>query len=510
MKTLAPSPQPDAPLLELRGIEKRFHGVSALRQMSLVVRRGTVHVVCGENGAGKSTLMKIINGIYRPDAGDMLIDGQKVEIDGPIEARAHGISMVSQELNYIPEMTVEQFMVLGEEPLNRFGGIDWKAIRGKTVALLEREGLSYRPDGKLKDLSVADIQMLEILKAVSQDSNIIILDEPTSAITSKEVDQLFAKIAELRAKGAGILYISHRLDELFRIADDISVIRDGSYVGTEPAAELDVDTVIQLMVGRPLNNVFPPKPGHAIGDVMLQVDGLNDVARKFSDIAFNVRRGEIVGFAGLMGAGRTEVARAIFGLDAVESGSIKVDGRPVKVRSVPEAMRQGIGMVSEDRKRYGIVPVRSVRENTGLAALERFFRRGRLHRSEERRQLGSITQRMRVKTASDELPIEALSGGNQQKVMLAKWMLLDPRILILDEPTRGVDVGAKYEIYKIIYELAAEGKAVLVISSELPELLAICDRIYVMGHGEIAGELQADEFSQERVMRLAAVGGTVQ
>jgi inositol transport system ATP-binding protein len=495
-------------LLELRGIEKRFSGVPALRQMNLVVRRGTVHVVCGENGAGKSTLMKIINGIHQPDAGDILINGQKVEIDGPIAARALGVSMVSQELNYIPEMTIEQTLFLGEEPRTRFGSIDWKAIRRRTVELLEREGLRYRPDDKLKDLSVADIQMLEILKAVSQEASIIILDEPTSAITSKEVDILFAKVEQLRAKGTGIIYISHRLDELFRIADEISVIRDGSHVRTQPASELNVDTVIQLMVGRPLDNVFPPKPMHEIGAVALEVDGLRDAAGKFSQVSFNVRRGEIVGFAGLMGAGRTEVARAIFGLDPIAGGRIRIDGEETRIRSVGEAMRQGVVMLSEDRKRYGIVPVRSVRENTGLASLERFFRGGRLHRSVEKELLGSITRRMRVKASSDELPIAALSGGNQQKVMLAKWMLRDPRIMILDEPTRGVDVGAKYEIYKIIYELATEGKAVLMISSELPELLAICDRVYVMAHGAITGELQATEFSQERVMRLAALGET--
>ena len=500
----------EAPLLELRKIGKCFSGVPALRQMNLVIRRGSVHVVCGENGAGKSTMMKIINGIYQPDAGEILVEGHRVEIAGPIQARALGISMVSQELNYIPEMTVEQALFLGEEPRNRIGGVDWKTIRRRTVELLEREGLHYRADDKLKDLSVADIQMLEILKAVSQEARIIILDEPTSAITSREVEHLFEKIAQLKAKGAGIIYISHRLDELFRIADEISVIRDGSHVRTQPASELDVDTVIQLMVGRPLDNVFPPKPGHDIGPIALEVEGLSDTEGKFSNVSFHVRRGEIVGFAGLMGAGRTEVARAIFGLGPVASGAIRIDGQATTIREVSDALREGIAMLSEDRKRYGIIPVRSVRENAGLASLERFFSRGRLNRAEERKVLGAITARMRVKTASDELPIAALSGGNQQKVMLAKWMLRNPQVMILDEPTRGVDVGAKYEIYKLVYELATEGKAILMISSELPELLAICDRIYVMGHGTIAGELQQQDFSQERVMRLATLGGTVQ
>ncbi len=338
----------EIPLLELRGIEKYFPGVWALKHMSFTVRPGSVHVICGENGAGKSTLVKIINGIYQPDQGEVLINGQKVVIQNPIQARHMKISMVSQELNYIPEMTVEQSLFLGDEPRNRIGGVDWPKIRKSTIELLEREGLPYKPDTKLKDLSISDIQMLEIMKAVSYESNIIIFDEPTSAITTKEVDVLFDKISQLRAKGAGIIYISHRLDELFRIADDISVIRDGAHVETRRASDFDVSTIIQLMVGRPLDNVIPPKPERGIGKPVIEVKGLCDEG-KFKDVDFSIRAGEIVGFSGLMGAGRTEVVRALFGLDPLSSGEVRIRGNSVKIGSVQNSIDLGMAMLSEDR-----------------------------------------------------------------------------------------------------------------------------------------------------------------
>jgi inositol transport system ATP-binding protein len=473
--------------------------------MTFSVTRGSVHVICGENGAGKSTLVKIINGIYQPDAGEIRFDGKAVSIRNPLEAKKLKIYMISQELNYIPELTVEQSLYLTQEPRNRIGGVDWKAMRKGALELLKREGLPYSPDTKLKDLSVSDIQMLEILKAVSQDSNIIIMDEPTSAITAKEVDVLFEKIAELKSKGVGIIYISHRLDELFRIADVISVIRDGALVETRPASAFDVDGVIQLMVGRVITNVYPPRCDKTIGDVALEVEGFTDGTR-FHDVSFNLRKGEILGFSGLMGAGRTEVVRSIFGLDPYTAGSIRVAGKEVRVASVRDGIRNGIAMLSEDRKRYGIVQVRDVKENTGLSSLEKFFYGGRCHARKERDLISSVCSRMRVKTPTLETTIDALSGGNQQKVIFAKWMLRDPEILILDEPTRGIDVGAKYEIYKIIQELAAEGKAVLIISSDLPELIGVCDRVYVMSKGRITGELGQEEFSQERIMKYATMG----
>ena len=491
------------PLIELRGIQKSFPGVMALKHVAFAVRPGTVHVLCGENGAGKSTLCKIINGIHQPDKGEILLDGKQVVIPHPIKAREYKISMIAQELNYIPEMTVEQFFVLGDEPLNTIRGVNWKEIRKTARDLLRKEGLSYAPDTKLKELSVSDIQMIEILKAVSMhESNIIIMDEPTSAITDKEVVVLFQKIAQLKAKGAGIIYISHRLDELFQIADDITVLRDGSVVETRPAKDLNVDSVIRLMVGRPLDNVFPPKPQLAIGKAVLEVEGLSD-GPKFKDINFRVRAGEIVGFSGLMGAGRTEVVRALFGLDPFSAGVVRVHGKEAKIRNVQDGISLGMAMLSEDRKRYGIIAIRSIRENIGLSSLQRIIFGGFLRKNVEKKLIGSVSDRMRVKAPSVETTVDALSGGNQQKVVFAKWLLTEPDLLILDEPTRGIDVGAKYEIYKIMFELAAAGKAILMISSELPELIGMCDRIYVMSHGRITGELQANEFNQEKIMKYA-------
>jgi inositol transport system ATP-binding protein len=492
----------EAPLLELRHIEKSFPGVKALRDMSLTVRQGSVHVICGENGAGKSTLVKIVNGVHQPDAGEIRMRGERVVIRDPIDARRQRIAMIFQELNYIPEMTIEQALFLGVEPLNRLRGIDWRRIRRETLGLLGREGLSYRPETRLRDLSVSDIQMLEILKAVSFESSVIIMDEPTSALTNAEVERLFAKIADLKAKGVGIIYISHKMDEIFRIADDITVIRDGSHIETRPARAFDIETVIRLMVGRTIEDVYPPRPAKTLGGVALEVEGLTQAPR-FSDVHLQVRAGEIVGLAGLMGAGRTELARAIFGLDRFDRGTVKVHGRAVRIRSVQDAVSHSIAMLSEDRRRYGLIPVRDVKENVALAGLERVIHGGRLHRREERALVSGLCRRMNVKTPSLETTVDALSGGNQQKIVLAKWMLRDPRILLLDEPTRGIDVGAKLEIYKLMGELAQEGKAILLISSELPELLGVCDRIYVMAKGRIRGELVAGEASQESIMTLA-------
>jgi inositol transport system ATP-binding protein len=494
----------ERPLLELRGIEKSFPGVKALRDMNLTLARGSIHVICGENGAGKSTLVKIVNGVYQPDRGQILIDGERVLLRDPSHARAHGIAMIFQELSFIPEMTVEELLFLGIEPLNRLRGIDWRKIRRITLELLARERLPYGPTTLLKDLSVSDVQMLEILKAVSCDSRILIMDEPTSALTDKEVDVLFRKVADLKAKGVGILYISHRMDEIFRIADEITVLRDGVHVETRPAAELDIDTVIRLMVGRTLDSVYPPRTAQRLGEVMLEVDHLTRRPR-FADVGFHVRAGEIVGLGGLMGAGRTEVARALFGLDPYESGTVKIRGKLARIRNVREAVSHSMAMLSEDRRRYGLVGVRDVKENVTLAGLSRVIYGGWLHQAKERRLVSALCDRMQVRAPSLSTSVDALSGGNQQKVVFSKWMLRDPDILVLDEPTRGVDVGAKYEIYKIMIELAQEGKAILLISSELPELLGVSDRIYVMARGRVRGELLAKDASQEQVMRLATM-----
>ena len=490
----------DSYKLQVLHISKSFPGVLALDDISLHARTGSVLVLCGENGAGKSTLMKIINGVYQPDKGEILIDGKKVHIRNPIQARKLGISMIFQELNYIPELTVEESLFCGRLP-TKAGKVDWKTVRRTTLELLKRENLSYEPTTRMKDLSVSDIQMLEIVKAVSIDASIIIMDEPTSAITQREVERLFDKIAELKARGTSVIYISHKMDEIFRIADDIAILRDGKVVDSRPRDELDIDKVISLMVGRKLEGNFP-KRKVAIGEEALSVEGLS-APGVFKDVSFHVRAGEIVGFAGLMGAGRTEVMRAVFGLDRFASGTIKVHGKPTRVVSVKDAIAAKVAMLSEDRRRYGLVSVRSVRENVALSSLGKFIYHGRLHRSKEAKIVTDICERMSVKTPSLGTAVEALSGGNQQKVVLGKWMLNEPDVLIMDEPTRGIDVGAKYEIYKLMCDLAAEGKALIMVSSELPELVGMCDRIYVMCKGGISGELARDEFTQEAIMRLA-------
>ena len=465
--------------LELRNISKSFPGVKALDGVSFKVRKGTTHVLCGENGAGKSTLMKIINGIYTPDEGEILLDGQPVKINNPIHARSLGISMIFQELSFVPEMTVAENIFLGRWPVDKFGRVNHEEMYRRTQALMEREGLHYSPYEQLKNLSVSDIQMLEIIKAVSNEPQIVIMDEPTSAITDKEIEKLFEMIRTLKERGASIIYISHKMDEIFRIADDITVLRDGAMVDSRPASELDVDETIQLMVGRRMENKYPyeevPK-----GDVLLEVSGLTS-AGVFRDVSFNIRAGEIVGFAGLMGAGRTEVSHL----------------------SVKQNIAEGLVMLSEDRRRYGLIPIRSVMENVSLANLKKFIYGGRLHRKEERDAVEAQCRSMNVKTPTLETTVEALSGGNQQKIVLAKWMEVDPDILLMDEPTRGIDVGAKYEIYRLMIDLARKGKALLMVSSELPELLGMCDRIYVLSQGRITGELKREDFSAEQIMHYA-------
>ena len=460
-----------------------------------------VHVLCGENGAGKSTLMKVINGIYRPDAGEILLDEKPVEIKNPIQARSLGISMIFQELNYMPEMTIEESLCVGSWPRDRYGRIDWKEIRKRTRELLQKENLKYDPETKLKDLTVSDIQMLEILKAISYNSDIIIMDEPTSAITNKEVEILFRKINEIKERGASIIYISHKMDEIFRIADEITVFRDGCVVDSRPIKEYDLETVIAQMVGRKLENNFP-KEEIKLGGELLKVEKLSQ-RDKFENVSFHVREGEIIGFAGLMGAGRTEVMRCLFGLDPYESGSIYIKNQKTQIKNVKHSIDKKMVMLSEDRRRFGIIPVRSIKENVALASLKKFIYHGRLHGAEENKSVAEFCEKMNVKAPDYETKIESLSGGNQQKVILAKWMVTDPDILIVDEPTRGIDVGAKYEIYKLMTDLAKQKKALVMVSSELPELIGMCDRIYIMAKGKVTGMLSREEFTQESIMAYA-------
>ncbi|MFV0517211.1 MAG: sugar ABC transporter ATP-binding protein [Aminipila sp.] len=482
-------------------IEKSFPGVKALDKIDFSVRKGTVHALCGENGAGKSTLMKIINGIYKPDGGQLYIDGKPVQVKDPIQAQSLGIAMIAQELNYVPEMSVEENLFLGRLPVNKFGNIKWKEVRQRTVEFLEREGLNYTPDQKLKTLTVSDIQMLEIIKAISNDAQIIVMDEPTSAITQKEVELLFDKIALLKEKGVSIIYISHKLDEVFKIADDITVFRDGTVVKSMKAEESNIEEVIALMVGRKMDNIYP-KEDIEIGDNLLEVKDLC-CEHLYENVSFHLERGEIIGFAGLVGAGRTEVMRSLFGLDPISSGQVLISGKTVTIKNVESSIKNGMIMLSEDRRRYGIIPVRSVLENASLSSLEQFIYKGYSHKKQEREVVGEYFNKMNVKTPTMETTIQSLSGGNQQKVLLAKWMLRNPDILILDEPTRGIDVGAKFEIYKLMSEMAKEGKGVIMVSSELPELIGMCDRIYVMNQGRIEGELNKEEFSQEAIMKFA-------
>lgn len=487
--------------LRVSKIEKSFPGVRALDNIDFSVKKGTVHVLCGENGAGKSTLMKIINGVHTPDSGNIYIDGKNVRINNPIKARELGISMIFQELNYIPEMSVEESLFLGRLPLNRFKKVDWKQVRKLTLDLLQKEGLSYSPTTLMKDLTVSDIQMLEILKAISNKAEIIIMDEPTSAITQKEVDFLFKKINELKHRGTSIIYISHKMDEIFKIADEITILRDGSVVETRLKDEINIDQVITMMVGRDLSDEFPKK-NLRIGQKILEVSGLTSHG-KFNNINFHVQENEIVGFAGLMGAGRTEVMRAIFGLDPYTEGLIKKNGIKVDNRTVKKCIKNKIVMLSEDRRRFGIIPIRGIRENISLANLKKFFYKGRLHAKKELNEISSICKQMNVKTPSMETTIDSLSGGNQQKVVLAKWMVNNPDILIMDEPTRGIDVGAKYEIYKLMTTFLTKNKGIIMVSSELPELIGMCDRIYVMSKGEIQGVIDREMFSQELIMKMA-------
>lgn len=486
--------------LRVENIEKSFPGVRALSNVSFEVRRGTVHALCGENGAGKSTLMKIINGLYQPDAGRIYLDGHQVTIRNPIQAHDLGIAMIAQELNYVPHITVAENLFLGRLPL-KAGRIDWGRVRRETRELLAAEGLPYSPDQKLNTLTVSDIQMLEILRAVYHKADVIIMDEPTSAIAHREVVALFEKIATLRERGVSIIYISHKMDEVFQIADDITVLRDGEVVSTDRAKDLDLDTVIARMVGRRLDNQFP-KEELPLGDVVLEVRDLHR-ADTFTDVNLHVREGEIVGLAGLVGAGRSELVETMFGLAGHDSGEVLVRGEILNGATPAKAIKRGVAMLPEDRRLAGIIPMLSVKLNATLSSLGKVIFRGLNHPKVERDIVASYFKRMNVKTPSLETAIASLSGGNQQKVLLAKWMLTDPHVLLLDEPTRGVDVGAKFEIYRLMTDLASQGKGILMISSELPELIGMCDRIYVMSQGRLTGELARGEFSQERILRLA-------
>lgn len=493
-------------LLRMEGITKLFPGVVALDSVDLDVRPGTVHALTGENGAGKSTLMKVLIGMYQEDSGKITFEGKQVKIPDTKTGLGLGISMIHQELSYVPELTVAENIYLGREPCGKLGLVSHEQMTNDATALFERWGIKINPKEQLKHLSVAQAQMVEIAKAISFDSRLIIMDEPTSAMTEHEVEHLYAMIAQLKENGVSVIYITHKLDEVFTISDYVTVFRDGKLVTTVPAAELDRDKLITLMVGRELTRLFPKE--HAeIGEVVLQVKNLNR-GELVQDVSFELRRGEILGLAGLMGAGRTEVLETVFGIVRAESGEIVVDGKKRKITQPSDAIAANIGLLTEDRKQTGIMGVLSVRDNMIVAALPKYSPKGMLQPTRIEDACEAQRKALAVKTPSLNQLIENLSGGNQQKVLISRWLLTLPEILMIDEPTRGVDVGAKSEIHRLMSMLAQQNKAILMVSSEMPEVLGMSDRILVMHEGRITGELSREDATQEKIMQLAT--GTTQ
>lgn len=489
-------------ILEMQGITKQFPGVKALDDVSLQVEAGKVHALMGENGAGKSTLMKCLFGIYKPDSGKILLDGKEVSFQGAMEALRSGISMIHQELQPEPHLTVMENLWMGRWPKKGFI-VDYRKMYQMTVEELGRLKMDYNPKALVKTLSVSKIQCLEIAKAVSNNARVIIMDEPTSSLTESETEYLFGIIEDLRKQGIAIIYISHKMNEILRIADCVSIMRDGRMIGTWPTAELTIDTIISRMVGRELAEYYPQK-SNVPGEVRLKVDDFTSIhASSFRHVSFELRRGEILGVAGLVGAQRTELFEGIYGIRSHTAGKIFIDGKEVNIRRPIDAIRHRIALLTEDRKQSGIFPVLSVGENIYLRQYKRLSRLGKINYRKCYQVAQDGVKRFRVKTPSLKTPIRDLSGGNQQKVLLARWLLTDPEILFLDEPTRGIDVGAKYEIYTIIAQLAAEGKSIVMISSEMSELLGMADRIMVMCDGRKTGELTRDQFSEEAVMQLA-------
>lgn len=489
-------------ILEMENITKEFPGVKALDNIQLKIKKGSVHGLMGENGAGKSTLMKIIFGIYTPDKGTIKFKGKELKISGPKEAVNRGISMIHQELSPVPHMTVAENIFLGREySFGKTGWVNDKKMVEEARKLFETLNMDIDPTAKMKDLSIANMQMVEIATAVSYNADLIIMDEPTSAITEKEVEQLFGIIRSLQEKGVSIIYISHKMDEIFKICDELTVFRDGQYIGTKGAHELDQDTLIQMMVGREIKQVFHKEKAD-IREVALSVQNLSKKG-KFHHVSFEVRKGEILGIAGLMGAGRTEVMESIFGIDPPDSGDVYIHGEKVKIKSPKDAIKHKVALLTEDRKLTGAFLPISIRENMIISSIDQFLTFGYLNKKTVEKTCNEQVQKLNIKTPHIDQLIMNLSGGNQQKVLLARWLLNDPDILILDEPTRGVDVGAKSEIHKLMSKLAQEGKAIIMISSELPEVLGMSDRVVVMHEGRKKGELSREEANQEKILEVA-------
>lgn len=495
-------------VLEMRGVVKVFPGVRALDGVNLKVRAGKVHVICGENGAGKSTLMKIINGTYIADEGEMFFKGQPIGARTVEDTIKLGIAMIYQELNPVLDMTIAENVYLGREPM-KGPFVDYARLYSDTQTLLDRLDIPYNAHQKMRELSIAGHQLVEIAKAISMNAQVIIMDEPSSAIADAEIEVLFKQIFMLREQGVAILYITHKMDEIFRIADEITIIRDGQWIESGPASDYDAGKLVARMVGREITNVFPKEEDIPIGEVVFEVKNLTqDKADggRFENISFQLRKGEILGFSGLVGAGRSELMRAIFGLDPYSSGEVYLNGEKLNIRHTSDAVKAGIAMVSEDRKGYGLVLGRSIHDNVSLVNLDKFTHKGMVSDKEIDASTEEMVQLLQIKIANQNVEAATLSGGNQQKVVLAKWLIGDVKVMILDEPTRGIDVGAKSEIHKLMCKFARQGMAIIMISSELPEVLGMSDRVVVMQEGRINGILDRADATQESVMTLATKG----
>ena len=491
------------PLLRMRGISKAFPGVQALSKVDLTLFAGEVLALLGENGAGKSTLIKILGGAHQQDEGTIEIDGNSVRLNNPLKAQAAGIGIIYQEFNLVPGLTARENIFLGQEP-SRVCFIPRAQEEEKSRELFARIGVEINPNTLCRDLTVAQQQIVEIAKALAQDARIIVMDEPTAALTPREVECLLTVVRELRSQGIGIIYISHRLDEIDAIADRVTVLRDGAHVATRAKEDLERHEMIELMVGRSLDKEFPFHECQP-GDVRLAVKNLSH-GTKVRNVSFELRAGEIVGLTGLVGAGRTETARLIFGADKKDSGTVELDGKPISATSPRDAIRCGICLLTEDRKSQGLVLGLAVQDNFGLPSLHQFTHKGLINREQESDAFAKYVKQIKIKIANHEQSAATLSGGNQQKVVLAKWLQRNAEVIIFDEPTRGIDVGAKYEIYQLIHQLADEGKAVLMISSELPEILGMSNRIIVMNEGRVTGEISdVTNATQEDIMKLATL-----
>ena len=491
-------------ILDMRGVTKRFPGVLALDDVSFSVKSGTVHALMGENGAGKSTLMKCLFGIYKMDGGTIFVNNRECRFNSAADAMAAGVSMIHQELSNVPERSVAQNLWLGREPLNKLGFIDHKKMNRDTTTLLEGLNYSFDPGARMASLSISQQQGCEIARAVSYNASIVVMDEPTSSLTENEVSHLFEIIRNLRSKGVAIIYITHKMEEIFKIADDVTVMRDGKVVGTYPVNELNGDRLISLMVGRDLTHRFPPVES-SIGEVCLEVKNLSaENPRSFRNISFKLHKGEILGIGGLVGAQRTELVEAIFGIRAISSGEILVKGKALKKIRPSCAIEAGIALVTEDRRSTGIFPLLNITINTTIPSLDKYKTKiGLLDHRTMAKVAAAQNQQLKTKTPSMGTLIQNLSGGNQQKVILSRWLMTLPDILIMDEPTRGIDVGAKYEIYTIMADLVRQGKAIIMVSSEMPELIGMSHRVLVLCAGQLTGTLEKAELTQETIMRYA-------